>query len=218
MNKIWWLWVPVAAMLAQIVLEISLSGHPGILAHLHSEDGPHEAVQFLFIAAAFVIAVIALAQMDLKAKKWLAAWIGLAAICCFYVAGEEISWGQHILKWSTPDYWAHFNDQQETNLHNTSSWLDQKPRLLLEIGIVTGGLLIPLMMKYKPALVPARFNIIYPPPYLAVIALLALFVKLAEKLAGAMGIVIFERASEIEELYLFYFVFLYLIVIRKRAL
>ncbi len=218
MSKIWWLWIPVVAMLAQIVLEISLSGHPGILAHLHSEDGPHEGVEFLLMAAAFILAVMTLIQMDIKEKKWLAAWIGLAAVCCFYVAGEEISWGQHLLKWSTPDYWAHFNDQQETNLHNTSSWLDQKPRLLLEIGIVTGGLLIPLMMKYKPALVPERFSVIYPPSYLAVIALLALLVKLAEKLAGAMDIVIFERASEIEELYLFYFVFLYLIVIRKRAL
>src|SRR3546814_4167282 len=54
------------------------------------------------------------------------------------MAGEEASWGQHYAGWLTPDNWQALNDQGETNLHNTSSWLDQKPRTLLEIGVIVG--------------------------------------------------------------------------------
>lgn len=214
MNKIWWLAVPVVFMVVQMGLEIALPWD--ILAALHSENGPHELIQFLVVAAAFIVALITLIKMDRRARPWLAGWTGLAAVCCLYVAAEEISWGQHFADWATPEFWMAVNDQQETNLHNTSSWLDQKPRLLLEIGIITGGLLLPLLMKYKPALVPARFETIYPPPYLAFIALMALGVKLAEKTGEAFGLTLFERASEVEELYLFYFVLLYLIALKGR--
>lgn len=214
MRKIWWLFLPLAFMAMQICLEVMLPQKS--LAILHSEGGPHELLQFLMIAAAFIIAILILKQMDIKAQKWLAGWVGLAALCCLYVAGEEISWGQHFLDWTTPEFWKAYNDQQETNLRNTSSWLDQKPRLLLLIGAVTGGLLLPLAQKYAPQIVPARFAAIYPPGYLGLIAALALGVKVAEKTGESFGVVLFERASEVEEIYLFYFVLLYLIALKRR--
>ncbi|GAB3376805.1 hypothetical protein [Azotobacter armeniacus] len=71
---------------------------------------------------------------------WLLAW----SLACVYFAGEEVSWGQWYFGWSTPDFLARVNDQGETNLHNMSSWLDQKPRLLVELFLLTGGFLIPL--------------------------------------------------------------------------
>jgi hypothetical protein len=44
-------------------------------------------------------------------------FLGLALL--FFVAfGEEISWGQRIFGWSTPESLAKVNYQQETNLHN----------------------------------------------------------------------------------------------------
>ena len=142
MRPFFWLWVPVLIMVAQTGIE--LFAPKGILAELHSETGPHEFIEFLFIFAAFFVAISTLFKIRASGySKWLYAWVGIAAVSCFYISGEEISWGQHLLKWSTPEYWAHINDQGETNLHNTSSWLDQKPRLLLLIGTVVGGLLIP---------------------------------------------------------------------------
>lgn len=46
-------------------------------------------------------------------------WIFLAIGLMFFVAfGEEISWGQRIFGWSTPEALAEVNYQQETNLHN----------------------------------------------------------------------------------------------------
>jgi hypothetical protein len=46
-------------------------------------------------------------------------WIFLGLSFLFFVAfGEEISWGQRIFGWSTPEELAKVNYQQETNIHN----------------------------------------------------------------------------------------------------
>lgn len=47
--------------------------------------------------------------------RWALVLAGLAA---FIIAGEELSWGQWIFHWSTPEPIAAVNLQQETNLHN----------------------------------------------------------------------------------------------------
>lgn len=117
--KIWWLWIPLAFLLVQCVLEVSYDART--LAIMHSEGGPHESAQFLILLVALGAALAALARVPVRAYPWLAGWLGFAALCCLYVAGEEVSWGQHIIGWNTPEFWATLNDQGETNLHNTTS-------------------------------------------------------------------------------------------------
>lgn len=216
MKKLFWLYIPLIAIAVQIALNLTLPFET--LLHLHGEDGPLEFIQFLVIGAAFITACTIFVKCRKSASKWLLSWIGLAAICSFYVTFEEISWGQHFLDWGTPEFWTEVNDQQETNFHNTSSWLDQKPRLILEIGVLVGGLIMPLIMKLKPALLPARFAIIYPPATLGVVAAVAVFVKIADKIGDKTEMILFERGSEVIELYLFYFVLLYLFEMKKRML
>lgn len=216
LSKIWWLYVPLAVMALQIPMEILLP--KDVLTLLHSEQGPHEFVEFLILVAAFFIAVATLRRIDWTNQKWLGVWVSIAAVCCFYVAGEEVSWGQKFVQWSTPEFWAHFNDQNETNLHNTSSWFDQKPRIILLIGVIGGGLLLPLLRRYKAAWLPKKFEIIYPPDILWVTAFITLTVEAGDKLSEALGVPVFARGSEVVELYLFYFVLLYLIVLRRRIL
>ena len=214
-KSLWWLWIPLAVSLIQIILESTLShAH---LAMMLSEHGPHEAIQFIIIAAAFFVALGTLIKMP-KDNKWLVAWIAIAALCSLYVAGEELSWGQWVFKWGTPEFWSGINDQNETNLHNTSSWLDQKPRLILLIGILTGGIVIPALKKFKPALLPSRFIVIYPPSRLAALAILLVILVIIKMIQKFTGLNILERSSEIEELFMFYFVLLYLIDLRHRLL
>ena len=216
LSPFWWLWVPALGMAVQIAMEIFLSADT--LSAMHSEKGLHEWLQFLVITAAFLVACRALVTISWKKQPWLSIWFFLAALCCLYVSGEEISWGQKIWNWATPEYWAHVNDQQETNLHNTSFWFDQKPRQALELGIVVGGLLIPLLKKMKPDWYPSRFESIYPPRELVVLSLFVVIPHLAEKIFESLGIVIFERFSEVQELYMFAFVLLYLIVLHRREI
>lgn len=123
-----------------------------------------------------------------------------------------------MLEWPTPESWARINDQQETNLHNTSDWLDQKPRLLLLVSVIVGGLLIPFLQKVKPDLLPRRFEGLYPPGELSFIALLILVPHLLEKFLSMADIYIFTRFSEVEEVYIFYFVLLYLIALTRREI
>lgn len=209
-DKILWLWVPLIFLAVQFGLEASFSTET--LSAMHSENGPHETLQSFLMLAAFVTALMAMIKIDWRAQPWLGLWVGLAAVCCLYVGGEEVSWGQHFLNWSTPEYWAAINDQNETNLHNTSSWLDQKPRLILLIGVVTGGLIIPLLRKRQPGLLPEKYAVIYPPASFGVMAVMTLVVHLLDK----ADIGTFVRGSEVVELYLYYFVLMYMILLRRR--
>lgn len=216
MKKIWWLWIPLSLIVAQAIIEFFVPTEH--LPALHSESGPHETLQAILLIISFFVALWTIVRMN-KKPLWLVGWLLLAAFCTFYVAGEEISWGQHILQWNTPEYWAGLNDQGETNLHNTSSWLDQKPRLILLIGVTVGGLIFPLLQKFKPKALPEKFAIIYPPAYLWVTAALALGINLSDKIAEAVvDQSLFHRGSEVEELYLFYFVLLYLFALRRRIM
>ena len=199
-------------MVAQIGIEAFTPA--ALLPTLHSEGGPHETLQFIVIAIAFFTAIFTLIKIKGE-NLWLTAWVGIAALASFYVAGEEVSWGQHIFDWGTPEFWSGVNDQNETNLHNTSSWLDQKPRLILLAGVIVGGLMIPALAKFKPQALPEKFKIIYPPAILSVTAAFALGIKIIDKIQDGLDENLFTRAAEIEELYLYYFVMLYLMVLLK---
>ena len=39
-------------------------------------------------------------------------------IALLYYFFEEISWGQHVFGWETPDFFTKINSQNETNIHN----------------------------------------------------------------------------------------------------
>lgn len=82
---------------------------------------------------------------------WAAYWLLAWSFACIYFAGEEASWGQWYFEWATPESFSEINDQNETNLHNISTWLDQKPRTLVELWIFFTGLIWPLVniVKHK---------------------------------------------------------------------
>lgn len=211
LSPIFWLWIPVIFMAVQLVFETFFNGP--FLAWTVSENGPIETLQALLMVASFCVAVSYFFS-KLKKTLLLNIWFGLAALCSLYVAGEEVSWGQHLLDWTTPEHWSQINDQNETNLHNTSSWLDQKPRLILEIGIVVGTLIVPLIKKIGLLKLPVMFDMLLPPIKLGVIAALIVIPKIFEKIFELFDIAIFARFSEIQELYMFYFVLIYLIMLK----
>ena len=215
LNKIFWLWIPITFLLIQTAIE-AFAPHE-LQGALHSENGPHESLQFLCALGGFLVALRCLLSISPKHKPYLFAWVTCFVVSCAYIAGEEVSWGQHIFEWATPEFWSGVNDQGETNLHNTSSWLDQKPRIILLIGVVTGGLVIPLLKKFKPSALPKKFEIIFPPAILALTAFIALGTNFIDKIWEFFTEVpLLSRGSEVEELYLFYFVLLYLVILRRR--
>ena len=214
-----WAFVPFIALFTTIIVEYFSDEEQR--AWLVGENGPYEVLQVIVLLLALTLAIYTLIKTSVK-HKWLIAWISFASLCCLYVAGEEVSWGQHIMNWSTPEYWQQLNDQGETNLHNTTSYLDQKPRLLLVIGVYIGGLILPLIALFKPKTLEKplfkRFEILYPTSQFMIVAVICLFIKMADKLADVVDFQLLARNAETEELFLFYFVFLYLLLMKKRLI
>lgn len=214
-SSFYFFWIPAVAFVIQILFELTLPGE--ILSRLHSENGPHELLEFFFLVIGF-LTCIAYFKFIKNKTKILNFWFGLAALCCFYVAGEEISWGQHLTDWATPEFWASVNDQQETNLHNTSSWFDQKPRLILEFSILSGVFLYPYLKRKKLLNLPKELDNLAPPLGLRFIAFIIIIPKILEKTFELFDIVLFARFSEVQELYMFYFVLLYLLILLKKTM
>ena len=77
------------------------------------EDLFGEWLQFWF----FVTAMIFSARLALAPSRYRL-FFGILALSCFYVAMEEISWGQRILDLQTPDFFRKHNIQKEINIHN----------------------------------------------------------------------------------------------------
>ena len=93
-------------------------------------------------------------------------YLGLAFLFLFG-AGEEISWGQRILGFQTPETLSEVNRQEEFNLHNLSAWEASRfldPDRLFDIfwflfGVIApiGALVAPAFKKFASRFIPVVF-------------------------------------------------------------
>ena len=122
----------------------------------------------------FLFAATMLLSARLACYKFRQRWFfALLALACFYVVGEEISWGQRIFNIATPEFFQQHNLQNETNLHNFFTGpIKSTGKMLLEYllaaGMVGYGLVYPLLMKNgrQPALWLYGKGVPFPPLYL----------------------------------------------------
>jgi len=82
------------------------------------EDGPFEVLTALAYLVGCIVA-FSMAKEFYRQKSlfWGIAYISLS-IGFLFICLEEISWGQRILKMSTPQFFEEHNYQKEINLHN----------------------------------------------------------------------------------------------------
>ena len=115
------------------------------------ESGILEVATAIVLLIAVVMGALCVKAFELE-FRWVRRWLVLLLLATVYFAGEEISWGQHLIGWSTPEWFLETtgNRQQETNLHNISGWLNQKPRNLFLVWVLIGGIVIPLKRKLSP--------------------------------------------------------------------
>lgn len=87
---------------------------------LIDEDSLVEWLQFLLLLAAAIL----FAQLSIRLLRHRRRSVGLlyllVALSTFFVAGEEIAWGQTFFGWTTPDALEAINYQNETTIHNIS--------------------------------------------------------------------------------------------------
>jgi len=84
------------------------------LPNLYREDGLLETMTaLLFLAAGLQVGIRVYFFQDNRNP-----WYLLIASLFLFVGLEEISWGQRIFGWTTPDWFSGLNVQGETNFHN----------------------------------------------------------------------------------------------------
>ncbi len=139
------------------------------------ENGIVENFQafLLFLSIILLIKILILTDKNERLTKIFFLIYTLALI---YYLGEEISWGQHFFKWSTPDFFISYNNQNETNLHNISNIFDQLPRgiVFFWCGISIPALII--LNYFNKAKINVKiFDLICPNKRLLTISILLLF-------------------------------------------
>ncbi len=134
-------WLTAVFPLLLLAIFMSLQHHYAheVFAKLKVEDGPFEYGTFAaFLTGSFAAGYTAwriwstryipnFFSIDLwqQVSRWLLmlGFIGVS-IAFFFVAGEEISWGQRILGIETPAEYAAVNTQQELTLHNHHAFIN----------------------------------------------------------------------------------------------
>ncbi len=135
------------------------------------EDGIFETLGAVALFAASVILVVLWRRTaGYEGRIYRLVLLGLAVIF-FFAAGEEISWGQHLFDWRTPEAFAERNVQGETTLHNLEG-VGGGSNLVFNLFWFTFGLLIPLVALNETARRTLRR---YVPVFPLAIGLLLLF-------------------------------------------
>jgi len=166
----------------------------GVLDTLTVEDGVVEYTT----ALCYLIAATLFAWLVLRGR-WGRGWFLLLAVGFFLVMGEEISWGQRLLGFSTPSAIEQSNVQQELTLHNLEG-LQDNARLLGVVLFTLLYLALPIARGRDNELskLIVRLRIPIPPMSCAVLALLGLGFMAVPRIQGA---IVFSL-DEVGELYL----------------
>ncbi len=214
-----YLWLPVASVSAFLLINLIDSAF--FLRWVESELGVLELATPAILLPGVYFGIQAVRHGRLIIDLRVRAWIGLVTLGCIYFAGEELSWGQWLFGWQTPELLRGVNDQNETNIHNISSWFDQKPRLLLEIWVLVGGVILPIGRMLNNSAYPEgdwRYWF-WPTTACLPVSLIAILIKLPERIKDVFGLGSFSfelRWSEVQELYFAGFLCLYLYSVLER--
>ncbi|MGH6925192.1 MAG: hypothetical protein ACRED5_15780 [Propylenella sp.] len=109
--------LPISFILASIV-------RPETIGEIAREDGPIENVgAFFFLLSSIMFLILYFRSAEYPNRFFsLVTQRNVYLLClaavCFLAFGEEISWGQRVFGWGTPEGWRLQNLQGETNIHN----------------------------------------------------------------------------------------------------
>ena len=114
---------------------------PEAFIGLTKEDGWVENTQVALFLLGAALAGATAQMLDRSAQRRWARVYRLAVFGLIWVSGEEVSWGQRVFGWHTPERIAAYNQQGELNLHNLAglSWL-------IDRGMYAGALAAVLLV------------------------------------------------------------------------
>lgn len=131
-----------------------------------AEDSVLEWLQFLLVFGSG-LALGWVSMLLLRGRLLIVSLLYLAlAFGVLFVAGEEISWGQRVFGWETPDSLADINHQNETNIHNIRAF-----QFLFGVVLMIGSAYAAFAPLVRAALrtqvfFPALSHLMIPPLFL----------------------------------------------------
>jgi hypothetical protein len=163
------------------VVVIAAWGYRPLFHLLTDEDHVLEWLQFAGYAAATLLGASVAIRLWRGGTRPLAALFALFALGCLFIAGEEVSWGQRIFGWSTPEPLAQVNHQDETTVHNIGAFSITTNLAMLAIGAY--GSLAPWLARRHRARLPVELTRFVVPPLFLSSAFLMLFAYKAVRFA-----------------------------------
>lgn len=150
--------------LLMLTCAILVSQFPVGYIWLTYEDLLGEWTQFYLFAFAMILSIRLVYQ-----RTRYAPCFALLALACFYVCGEEISWGQRLFNLDTPQFFQQHNLQQELNLHNFitgpyNTVLKRTIEIALVCGLIGFSTLYPHPVSNRLPLVARSKKWLPPPP------------------------------------------------------
>ena len=115
--------------------------------HYINEDG---AIEWLTVVGLVLVSCVCFYRSVTLRSKRPSQFIALTLLLGFvflFVAGEEISWGQRIFQFQSPDWFLAHNRQEETSIHNLQLGQFKVKYWIFDVGIgVTMFLYVAVMM------------------------------------------------------------------------
>jgi hypothetical protein len=111
--------IALGVVAALTVLGFALAVYDAPLFRVYTrEDGVIENGTVLALLAGAVVCFRRVARLRGRRPALFLAATALLGVLYLAAAGEELSWGQHLFKFATPDFFQKHNAQREANVHN----------------------------------------------------------------------------------------------------
>ncbi len=172
----------IAAVFAAVILAYLVTAlyYPIAFIWLTYEDLPGEWSQTYF----FLVAML-LSLRNVFSKSSYRWFFAILAVACAYVVLEEISWGQRLFGFSTPEFLKARNLQGEANIHNLftgpyKTFMKDALSYALAAGLMGYGMLYPLACSFKlgPAAWLQKLGVAAPPLVVAPYFVCAAYLEL----------------------------------------
>lgn len=219
LSRVWSLGLPVGVGLVLLVVAMIIPSGEDYDLVLRSESGLIESLTIIGCLIGCVVSIIVAQNTRKLQHARLFQWyMYLFAGGFLLLAGEEASWGQHLFGWTAPTEFG-----RETNLHNLSIQTEQIPKVILHAAAILGGLIWPLFGAKRWQTVPDWWKWLLPTAVAVPTILIALAVRLVERVFVWFDIEPvytrfenFKELKEANEMFLVYFLILYVFSLRKR--
>lgn len=222
-TKNWWRnhWKKAVGFTMPVLFTIFVVYHLWSLTNFKEivkEDHLVEWLQFWFLVLSIILIFINANILKRKKNLFVAIIYILVGMFLVFMAGEEISWGQRILEFQTPDSIAVENLQKETTIHNL--YIFQNTNWLFYLVITLYGSLSCLILAFVPQRVKQTLQLLIVPYFVSPFFIFALIYYL---IASPFTPTYFAEWSEVAELMLylgffFFFFAVYLYLTKSQSL